>query len=417
MVRYGGTVHPGRVRDAAVRAAAAATDVDGFFDGVLGAMRPVLRSDLWAGVTLDPDTLMNTGGNFRHAVPRPYLARMLDIEYREGDVNGVAELARAPEPVGLLGSAVGGVRGRSPRYRDILYPLGLADELRVLLRDRYGVWGIMIIGLGPDAPPFGPEARAVARSLTEPLGEALRRLHLSRRAREAGPAAGAGGYAPDPALVLLDEEYGIVQLSPSAEFWLDELPALGERCPAGDGRPHGHCAGPDRRRTGAPGRWTERILPPAVYGIAAAVRSPGSSGSISSWAHTATLGRVRLHAWLMEGGGPARIAVSVEAAGPGEHLALITAAHGLTPREGEIVSLVLRGHPTAEIARLARLSPYTVQEHLKSVFDKTGVRSRRELVATLFARHVEPEVLRAADTGGPAASGAVPGRLEPRRAR
>ncbi|MEU5979651.1 helix-turn-helix transcriptional regulator [Streptomyces sp. NPDC047315] len=55
---------------------------------------------------------------------------------------------------------------------------------------------------------------------------------------------------------------------------------------------------------------------------------------------------------------------------------------------------MLRGHSTAEIARLARLSPHTVQEHLKSVFEKTGVRSRRDLVATVFARHFEPALLR-----------------------
>ncbi|MFF3554821.1 LuxR C-terminal-related transcriptional regulator [Streptomyces tsukubensis] len=388
MTRYGEAGRVGRIRDAAVRAAAAANGVDEFFDGVMQAVHPVLGSDVWAGITVDPVTLMNTGGHYRHAVPVRYLPRMLDIEYREGDVNGLPQLARGAVPVGVLGEAVGGVRDRSPRYRDIIRPLGLTDEVRILLSDRYGVWGALILGTGRDTPPYGPEAAAVARAIARPLGESLRRLHLARRAgADDGTSGvhspnGTDGSAPAPALVLLDDAYAPVQLSPTAGLWLDELPAPGEPAP----------------RTGTAERWdparrTEGGLPPALYGVAAAVRAPGASGSLASWAHTRTRGRVRLHAWRLDGQGPARVAVAVEAAGPGEHIALITAAHGLTAREAEITALVLQGHATADISRLTRLSPYTVQEHLTSVFDKTGVRSRRDLVATLFARHSTPRVL------------------------
>ncbi|GHE25431.1 helix-turn-helix transcriptional regulator [Streptomyces hydrogenans] len=394
MTRYEGAGRVGRIRDSVVAAAAAARGVDEFFAGVMRAARPVFRSEVWAGITVDPVTLMNTGGHYRRAVPLRYLPRMLDIEYREGDVNGLPQLARGPGPVGVLGEAVGGVRDRSPRYRDIIRPLGLTDEVRILLRDRYGVWGALILGTGGDTPPYGPEADAVARAIARPLGESLRRLHLARRAEVGGDGAVPAGDCPAPALVLLDGAYAPVQLSPTAGLWLGELLAPGEPRPPGSG-----AAG-----RGAPAGRTEGGLPPALYGAAAAVRAaapgPGSSGSLASWAHTRSRGRVRLHAWRMDGPGPARVAVAVEPAGPGEHIALVMAAHGLTPREAEITGLVLHGRSTAEISRLTRLSPYTVQEHLTSVFDKTGVRGRRDLVATLFARHVAPNMLKDAETEG-----------------
>ncbi|MGW5675343.1 helix-turn-helix transcriptional regulator [Streptomyces sp. NPDC003860] len=418
MVRHGGAARAERVRDAAVRAARSAAGVDEFFDKVMRALSPVLRSDVWAGITVDPYTLMNTGGHYRHAVPLRYMPRMLDIEYREGDVNGLPDLARSPEPVRLLGEAVGGVRDRSPRYRDIIDPIGLQDEARILLRDRHGAWGALILGIDRGGQPFAPEARTVARLIAQPLGESLRRLHLTRRAREeAAPHLAGKGRPPGPALVILDEGYAPIQLTATAARWLDDLPAPGEHCPAerNAARAAGRtgCLGPGGCPAhvppahALPGGRLPGGLSPAVYGVAAAVRAPGSAGSVTSWAQTRTLGRARLHAWRLDepeasaadsaprprSSAAPRVAVSVEAAGPGEHMALLAAAHGLTPRERDVTALVLRGHSTVEIGRLARLSPHTVQEHLKSVFEKTGVRSRRDLVATVFARHFEPALL------------------------
>lgn len=188
MSEDGGSV--GRARRATVRAARAARNVEEFFDAVMTALAPVLPSDIWAGVTVDPATLMNTGGNYRHGVPESLMPRMLDIEYREGDVNLLPDLARRPSPVGLLSREAGDLLAGSPRYRDIIRPLGCRDELRVALRDRHGVWGALILGRGRDAPAFDDIDLATAASLAQPLGDALRRLHVTRQAwRNPAPTA------------------------------------------------------------------------------------------------------------------------------------------------------------------------------------------------------------------------------------
>jgi DNA-binding CsgD family transcriptional regulator len=66
--------------------------------------------------------------------------------------------------------------------------------------------------------------------------------------------------------------------------------------------------------------------------------------------------------------------------------ALLSRAHGLSARERELVALLVEGLDTREIAVRLFISRYTVQDHLKSVFEKVGVRSRRELVSGVPAQ-------------------------------
>lgn len=45
---------------------------------------------------------------------------------------------------------------------------------------------------------------------------------------------------------------------------------------------------------------------------------------------------------------------------------------------------MLRRYSTRQIVRQLAISQYTVQEHLRAVFDKLGVGSRQELAAALL---------------------------------
>ncbi len=80
-------------------------------------------------------------------------------------------------------------------------------------------------------------------------------------------------------------------------------------------------------------------------------------------------------------------AVVIEPAKASEVAPLIVDAYELTPREVDVTRALARGLTTNEIARELHLSRYTVQDHLKSVYEKAGVSSRGELVAKMFADH------------------------------
>jgi DNA-binding CsgD family transcriptional regulator len=78
--------------------------------------------------------------------------------------------------------------------------------------------------------------------------------------------------------------------------------------------------------------------------------------------------------------------VSIRPARVEEVLGLLSRATRLSQRERELVSLLLEGLDTRELASRLFISRHTVQDHLKSIFDKVGVRSRRELVSGVFSQ-------------------------------
>ena len=325
------------------------------FGQTVETLRRAMPIDGWCGHTLDPATAMPTGGDTREGYQAELVPRMLEIEYAVGDVNALNGLLHQPSPAATLAEATGGDLSSSPRYRDVVRPSGFEHELRVLLRQNGQPWGALVLMRGADAPAFNTEELALLGSLSGTYAAAIRRILLR------GYVA-AGGVPEHPGLLLLGADQAVETVTPEAERWLAQLPDTGH----GDG--------------------------PPLSVVALASRAAQQGGSaVRSRIRALSGSWVTLTGWSLGGG---RTAVSLESSAPHDLTALALEAYSLSAREREVVELVLLGFSTAEIAARLFLSPYTVQDHLKAVFDKTGVRSRRELAADLFFRHYLPRIER-----------------------
>ena len=63
---------------------------------------------------------------------------------------------------------------------------------------------------------------------------------------------------------------------------------------------------------------------------------------------------------------------------------------GLTERQGQVLSMMLRGLPNKSIARQLALSEQTVKEHVTGILARLGVANRMEAIQRLQGRRIEP---------------------------
>ena len=321
-------------------------------------------------LTIDPATLLPTGEIVEDGLPAAAMIRLTEIELREPDFNKFTALARADQPTASLSGATAGDLDRSLRQRELRRPSGFADELRAVLSGTAGTWGALTLLREARNPHFTPaEVRFVA-SLAGALADGLRRAALIGDAVDGGDG--------DTGLLVLAADGTAEMTNPAAGRWLDELGA-------GD-QPGGH-------------------LPLAVRAAASRARAAAADGANDGGGgdgSAARLARARIRTpagrWVVVrgsllGDGPgSRVAILLEAARPPELAPLIADAYGFTERERLVTELVARGFPTSEIAGRLHLSAYTVQDHLKSIFEKSGTGSRGDLVARLFFDHYAPRL-------------------------
>ena len=344
-----------------------------FFAELAPRLRNVIDNDASCWHTLDPHTRLMTSDAPDELIQRGIFAPeeapaagelIVRSEYIVEDVNTFADLAARRVPVGILDHATRGTPERSARYRDLLHPAGIPHELRAAFVVRGRVWGAVHIARRASSGPFEQRDADVLAGVAAAIARGIRAsLRFDAARRVTGVDA--------PGLVVLGPHDEVELITPPARELLASLRA--ER-PA----------------------YADDAMATAVLALAAFVRAApdGGHGGANVVTVPGSDGWVTLHASLPGPPGDGRVAIVLERAGGARSATVRLEAFGATAREREVATLLARGLSRAEIAETLVLSPHTVEDHVRSLYEKLGVASRQELVARVFLDEYLPEVAR-----------------------
>ncbi|WP_324794095.1 helix-turn-helix transcriptional regulator [Streptomyces cyaneofuscatus] len=344
---------------------AKATDALSMFAEASTQLRRLMPYDAAVWRVTDPVTGMMTAPIRAENLDEGGCAVYWESELFTENVNLFRDLAQAPVPVAGLRQTTNDLPARSTLYQTFMRPRGLQDELRAVLRVGGHPQGHISLFRAEGRPAFDDAETQLIASVLTPLAKQLR--SFAEPSPQPLPDAPYG-----PGLLLFDASGALMSVNDDALAYLDTLPE-GPAVPS-----------PQGIRVPA---WVQ-----ATAMKARAVAQERDRGQARA--------RVRNRAgrWLVchasclreANGGLGAAAVVIEPAKTSEIVPLIVDAYELTDRETEVTQYIARGLPTGEIAAQLHLSPHTVRDHIKAVFEKVGVSSRGELVGKLFTEYYAP---------------------------
>jgi DNA-binding CsgD family transcriptional regulator len=312
---------------------------------LLDEIRREVPFDAYAWVLTDPETTVGSAP----LADVPALAELPELIRLRYCTSLNRWTTLGDDPVALLAKVTGGRLDRSLIWRDMLRRYDVADVASVVFRDRFGCWAFLELWR-TGGRTFGPDDAALLRAVVVPVTTALRRSAARTF------AAASTASLPGPLVLLLTPGLAVARQTPRTADPLRHL------VPRDD-------AGP--------------TVPAGAYNVAAqllAVEAGVDGHEPRARVHLADGLWLSLRAARL-GADDGDIAVTIEPCAPADRLALFGRCCGLSVREQELLGHLAAGRDTRELAALLFLSAHTVQDHLKSVFDKTGTRSRRALLA------------------------------------
>lgn len=310
--------------------------------------------DAYAWLLTDPVT--EVGGSpladvpWLEALPRQILLKYLTPLNRW---TGLAE-----PPVACLHAVTGGHLDQSLVWRDLLVDYDVRDAASVVFRDRFGCWGFL--ELWRTGSSFTDAEAEALIAVNSTITSALRQCQARTFELDAAVSERTG-----PVVLLLSPQLTVRAQTPETEQLLRLLvPPESDRLP----------------------------IPAGAYNVGAqllAVEAGVDSHPPTARVHLSGGLWLTLRAARIGGRKPERdqdIAVTIERTDPHDRLDLFTRASALTAREGELLGHLAAGADTRQVAQRMFLSEHTVQDHLKSIFAKSGAPNRRTLLARATGR-------------------------------
>lgn len=311
--------------------------------------------------TTDPATQLITNSVMLEEPPAWLMSVFLENEFLQQDFSKFSHMFRNRQTVNILSQATRDEPNQSSRYREMLLPLGMEDELRAIFASDGACWGTLCLHRGKSKSGYTRAEADFLTQLAPHIADGLRKAVLLEKVFQE--------YAPaSPGVLLVTDDFSIMAMNDSAEYWLREITEIE--------------------------KGNQKALPLAVRSVISALKAL-ESGMIAN-----TIPKIRictqaghwltLHASRLKSKeNSSQITVLFELAQPSEIAPLIMQAYMLTKRESEITQCVLYGWSTHDISTNLHISSNTVQDHLKAIFEKVDVRSRGELVARIFTRHYQ----------------------------
>jgi DNA-binding CsgD family transcriptional regulator len=333
---------------------------------LLQRLRTVIPFDYAYFSTTDPATQFGTSSVLVEEPPEWCMSLFLENEFLQEDFNKFSDMLRNHQPVAVLSEATRHKLHRSQRYRDMLTPMAMDDELRAIFVTDAACWGTLCLHREQAGDDDTSAEAAYLAQLVPHIADGLRKALLLDNASVAKTPDG-------PGVLILAEDLSVVAMTSAAEYWLAELSEM-ER---GD----------------------RHILPIPVRSVVAGLQAIDRGMMALDFTPKVRL-RTVSGQWLVlyasrlkSPANQEQISVIFEIAQPAEIAPLIMQAYDLTKREGEVTQCVLRGWSTSEIAARLFISQNTVQDHLKAIFEKVSVGSRGELAARIFTQQYLPQFL------------------------
>ncbi|MFN8421131.1 MAG: helix-turn-helix transcriptional regulator [Anaerolineae bacterium] len=335
---------------------------------LLRHLRAIIPFDYAYFSATDPATLLGTNAVIAEPPPAWLMPVYVENEFLQADFNKFTDMLRDQQPTALLSQVTRNELEISPRYRDMLLPLAMSDELRAIFVSDASCWGTLCLHRQQAQAGYTAEESGFLAQLAPHIADGLRRATL------VGMAVSTPTATPDgPGVLILSDDLSTIAATAAAGYWLAELTDM----EGGD----------------------KHLLPLAVRSVTARLLAI-ERGAMPTAMPTA-MPKVRLHMrsgqWLvlyasrLKGASDQpQISVIFEIAQPAEIAPLIMQAYQLTKREGEITQSVLLGWSTSEISAALHISANTVQDHLKAIFEKVDVSSRGELAARIFRQQYQP---------------------------